>query len=161
MVGVPGNTFGKFVHCVTSLAWAYPNSLRLRILQGDRSWESHPFTISNAPVLHTPETVQAKGLPSRGLLIYARASGDFTRALNEDARLKRGIEASVIVDGPYGGIGAGLADVADNRNVLLVAGGGGVSFTIAVLEELVSRSAEEQACTEVVDFIWVVKVCWF
>jgi hypothetical protein len=64
----------------------------------------------------------------------------------------------VIVDGPYGGVGASMIDVADNRNVLLVAGGGGASFAIAVLEDLVSRSLEQKACTKVADLIWVVKV---
>ncbi|KDN49025.1 hypothetical protein RSAG8_02378, partial [Rhizoctonia solani AG-8 WAC10335] len=137
--------------------WRAGQHVWVRILQGDRSWESHPFTIANAPASHTPDTGNSKGLPSRGLLLYARVAGNFTRALNFDARRSSGIQTNVIVDGPYGGLGAGTVDLADYRNVILVAGGGGASFTIAVLEDLVSRSLEQKACTTVVDFIWIVK----
>ncbi|KAG8689244.1 hypothetical protein FRC11_003584, partial [Ceratobasidium sp. 423] len=133
--------------------WRAGQHVWLRVLHGDYSWESHPFTIANAPVSHTPDV----GLPSRGLLLYARVAGNFTRALNTNARQSSGIQTNVIVDGPYGGLGAGTVDLADSRNVILVAGGGGASFTIAVLEDLVSRSLEQKACTKVVDFLWIVK----
>jgi ferric-chelate reductase len=131
---------------------------RLRILQGNRKWESHPFTIANAPALDAPDIFNPKGSFSRGLLLYVRAAGDFTRALNTEARLHSGFEANVIVDGPYGGIGAGMIDVADSRNVVLVAGGSGASFAVAVLEDLITRSVRGKACTEMADLIWVVKV---
>lgn len=121
-------------------------------------WESHPFTIANAPDFHTPE---GGNLTSRGLLLYARAAGDSTRALNSEARSHSGLRTNVIVDGPYGGIGAGMVDPADSQNVLLVAGGSGASFVIAVLEDLVSRSAMHKIRTEVAELIWVVKVYTF
>ncbi|KAJ1302681.1 hypothetical protein OPQ81_002997 [Rhizoctonia solani] len=137
--------------------WRAGQHVWVRILQGDRSWESHPFTIANAPASNTPHVRNSKAYPSRGLLLYARVSGDFTRALNADARQTSGIKTNVIVDGPYGGLGAGTVDLADNRNVILVAGGGGASFTVSVLEDLVSRSLQQKACTKVVDFLWVVQ----
>ncbi|CAE6465180.1 unnamed protein product [Rhizoctonia solani] len=123
----------------------------------DRSWESHPFTIANAPASHALNTGNAQGLASRGILLYARAAGNFTRALNADAHKSSGIQTRVIVDGPYGGLAAGMVDPAGDKNVILVAGGGGASFTISVLEDLVSRALEKKACTETIDFIWVVK----
>ncbi|CAE7208231.1 unnamed protein product [Rhizoctonia solani] len=137
--------------------WRAGQHVWLRILQGERSWESHPFTIANAPASHTPDTGNSKGLPSRGLLLYARVAGNFTRTLNLDARQSSGIQTNVIVDGPYGGLGAGIVNLADSRNVVLVAGGGGASFTIALLENLVSCSLQRKARTTVVDFLWVVK----
>lgn len=130
-------------------------------MQGDRSWESHPFTIANAPAAHTPDTAKSKEYSSRGLLLYARVAGNFTQALNLDARQSSGIQTNVIVDGPYGGLSAETVELADYRNVILVAGGGGASFTIALLEDLVFRSLEQKACTTVVDFIWIVKVSLF
>ncbi|CAE6415365.1 unnamed protein product [Rhizoctonia solani] len=137
--------------------WKAGQHVWVRILQGDRSWESHPFTIANAPASHTLDTRNSQGHPSRGLLLYARVAGNFTRALNLEARQGSGIQTNVVVDGPYGGLGAGTVEPADYRNVILVAGGGGASLTIALLEDLVSRSLEQKAHTKVVDFIWIVK----
>ncbi|KAH7338868.1 hypothetical protein B0J17DRAFT_393702 [Rhizoctonia solani] len=137
--------------------WRAGQHVWIRILQGDRSWESHPFTIANAPASHTLDKGNSKGLSPRGLLLYARVGGNFTRALNVDARQSSGIQTNVIIDGPYGGLGGGMVNLADHRNVVLVAGGGGASFTVALLEDLVSRSLDQKACTKAVDFIWVVK----
>ncbi|CAE6473105.1 unnamed protein product [Rhizoctonia solani] len=137
--------------------WRAGQHVWLRILQGDRSWESHPFTIANAPASHTLNRGTSKGPSPRGLLLYARVAGNFTRALNVDARQNSGIQTNVIIDGPYGGLGGGIVNLADHRNVVLVAGGAGASFTVALLEDLVSRSLEQNACTRVVDFLWIVK----
>ncbi|CAE6514945.1 unnamed protein product [Rhizoctonia solani] len=141
-----------FLHGVDD-GWRAGQHVWVRVLQGDYSWESHPFTIANAPASHTPDV----GFTSRGLLLYARVAGNFTRSLNTNAHQSSGIQTNVILDGPYGGLGAGTVDLADSRNVILVSGGGGASFTVAVLEDLVSRSLEQKACTKVVDFFWIVK----
>jgi predicted ferric reductase len=157
--GEQGSMFGK---CILGLTPTYQlNTFRLRILQGDRSWESHPFTIANAPASHALSVGNTREHPSPGLLLYARAAGNFTRALNADARKSSRIQTSVIIDGPYGGLSSGMVDPADNKNVILVAGGGGASFTVAVLEDLVSRELEGKGCTKTIDFIWVVKVSLF
>ncbi|GAB1526916.1 hypothetical protein RhiTH_010090 [Rhizoctonia solani] len=144
------------VHGVND-GWRAGQHVWLRILQGERSWESHPFTIANAPASHALDVENPQGLPSRGLLLYARAAGDFTCALNSDAQKNSGFQTTVIVDGPYGGLDAGMVEPASNRSMILVAGGGGVSFTIAILEDLVSRALEKRGCTKTINFLWVVK----
>ncbi|CUA67450.1 putative iron reductase [Rhizoctonia solani] len=137
--------------------WKAGQHVWIRILKDNFSWESHPFTIANAPASHALAMANSKGRASRGLLLYARVAGDFTRTLNLNARQSSDIQTKVIVDGPYGGLGAGTVGPADYRNVILIAGGGGVSFTVAVLEDLISRSLKQKGCTEVIDFIWIVK----
>ncbi|CAE6472832.1 unnamed protein product [Rhizoctonia solani] len=137
--------------------WKAGQHVWIRILKDNFSWESHPFTIANAPASHALAMANSKGRASRGLLLYARVAGDFTRTLNLNARQSSDIQTKVIVDGPYGGLGAGTVGPADYRNVILIAGGGGASFTVAVLEDLVSCSLEQKACTTVIDFIWIVK----
>lgn len=127
--------------------WRAGQHVWLRILQGNRSYESHPFTIANAP-----------SSPSgSGLLLYARAAGDFTRSLNVDTRLQpnSSMKVDVVVDGPYGGMM--MTDLADYKNVLLVAGGAGASFVMSLWEDLVVQSMQRKACTEVVDLVWAVK----
>ena len=84
------------------------------------------------------------------LTLAARANGDWSKALNayaqEEAKGKKGnccdgkesgpSTVMVMLDGPYGGCSI---DLGEYETVLLVAGGSGVTFTLALLDDLVGR----------------------
>jgi ferric-chelate reductase len=109
---------------------------------------------------------------SRSIVLGARVKGDWTRALNRYASMEQGRLASengekedavrvpvhVMIDGPYGGCSL---DLGEYENVLLVAGGGGVTFTLGLLDDLVGRVVRHQRGrgerTRRVEFAWVIR----
>jgi ferric-chelate reductase len=128
-------------------------------------FESHPLTIANAPA-------SISCVASHSIVLGARVSGDWTRALsryasseqerianenNEKADTLR-VPVYVMIDGPYGGCSLDLGDYED---VLLVAGGAGVTFTLGLLDDLVGRIVRHQRArnerTLRVEFAWIVR----
>lgn len=116
--------------------------MRVRAFFGSRVFESHPLTICNAP----PNT---SCLSERSILLGARARGDWSNALNTYARSElpetkskldedppADVPMQVMLDGPYGGCSI---DLGEFENVLLVAGGSGITFTLGLLDDLVGR----------------------
>jgi predicted ferric reductase len=86
-----------------------------RFLARGRWWESHPFSLSEAP-------------DGRSLRITVKASGDFTRRIGEIAPGTR-----VIAEGPFGV----FTDVVRHRERLLfIAGGIGITPIRAMLEAM-------------------------
>ena len=130
-----------------------------------RVFESHPLTIANAPS-------SVSCVASRSIVLGARVKGDWTRALNRYASVEQGRLASesgekvdavqvpvhVMIDGPYGGCGL---DLGEYENVLLVAGGAGVTFTLGLLDDLVGRVVRHQRWrgerTRRVEFAWAIR----
>lgn len=152
--------------------------VRLRVFFDGRVFEAHPLTICNAP----PSITNFKD--GRGLMLAARVCGDWTSSLNALARSElaedklgflRGTgeqlseeepaerTASVMIDGPYGGPAVDFATTCEN--VLLIAGGSGVTFTLGVLDDLVGRIATERRDSEAgcvmrtrrVRFVWCIR----
>jgi ferric-chelate reductase len=68
------------------------------------------------------------------------------------------VPVHVMIDGPYGGCGL---DLGEYENVLLVAGGAGVTFTLGLLDYLVGRVVRHQRGrgerTRRVEFAWAVR----
>ena len=111
-------------------------------------------------------------MASRSIVLGARVKGDWTRALNRYASLEQGrltneggekvdavqVPVHVMIDGPYGGCGL---DLGEYENVLLVAGGGGVTFALGLLDDLVGRIVRHQRrrgeCTRRVEFAWCIR----
>jgi predicted ferric reductase len=142
---------------------------------GGRLFESHPLTIITAP----PSISCLSNIYSPGITLGARAVGDWTRALNEFA-LQKGrldskvlsaekakdidqpifppIHARVMMDGPYGGCSL---DLGRYETVLLIAGGSGVTFTLAMLDDIVGRCVRlgrpHGERTRRIEFAWCVK----
>ncbi len=85
-----------------------------RFLTPGRWWESHPFSLSEAP--------------GRTFRITAKAVGDFSRGL---ASIEPGTR--VVAEGPFGVF---TSDARHRDKVLLVAGGIGITPIRALLEEL-------------------------
>jgi ferric-chelate reductase len=128
-------------------------------------FESHPLTIANAP-----SSISCAA--SHSIVLGARATGDWTRALarhasGEQERIatENGdkvdavrVPVHVMIDGPYGGC---RLDLGDYEDVLLVAGGAGVTFTLGLLDDLVGRIVRHQRLrgerTLRVEFVWVVR----
>ncbi|KAF8202804.1 hypothetical protein K438DRAFT_1581076 [Mycena galopus ATCC 62051] len=132
--------------------------VQLRALIGARAWEAHPLSICCAE-----EGVTCLRAPDGGpigMLLAARACGDWSRALHDfatapkrvlDTKIKEnftpssasddalpGRKAHLILEGPYGGPSLHAPSF---ERVLLFAGGSGVTFTLRVLDDLVGRCA--------------------
>ncbi|THH28732.1 hypothetical protein EUX98_g5458 [Antrodiella citrinella] len=159
--------------------WNAGQHVRLRVFFSGRVLESHPFTIANAPPT-------SSCLPTRGLTVAARVSGDWTRALNtytneEQDRLSEGTTATdeekgarsrvpvhvhVMIDGAYGGCSI---DLGTYESVLLIAGGSGATFTLGLLDDIVARCVKlgrkNGERTRRVEFTWCVRsfgcIDWF
>ncbi|KAM6491232.1 Ferric reductase like transmembrane component domain containing protein [Amanita muscaria] len=164
-----------------SSGWTVGQHVRLRVFFGGRLFESHPLTIMCAP---PSEGTNASEYAGSGILLGARAVGDWTKALNEFA-LREGkklraqrlnseeeeltdatpVPVHVMIDGPYGGCSV---DPSSYETVLLVSGGSGVTFTIGVLDALVGkyiRSGPDQVVTRKIEFVWFIRsygqINWF
>lgn len=126
--------------------------VRLRVFFSGRIFESHPLTILNAPA-------PLSSMCTRELILAARVSGDWTRALNESARREeKTCRVNVMIDGPYGGP---TIDIGEYESVLLVAGGSGATFAIGLLDDIVGRVVNMKRQggerTARVEFVWCIK----
>ncbi|KAK8864285.1 hypothetical protein IAR55_001531 [Kwoniella newhampshirensis] len=154
--------------------WLPTQHVLLRVLRGSGIFESHPFTITNAP--STPFSASP-----RGIMLYAKVSGDWTKKLHTMARDVESFEVGddieekerflangtptvggldhpgqrvqVMIDGPYGGL---KIDLGEYENILLVGGGSGVTFILGGIEEAL-RVREKGRGPGKVDVAWVVK----
>lgn len=123
----PGLTPGRPLLCHTSTA--------------------HPFTIANSAEYDTLMS------DSRGLVLYAKDCGDWTRSLHAHASGKSIEDASppaeqtlkCSIEGPYG---ASYYEPCTMESLLLVAGGSGITYVLSVLEDLIATGTGEPAsCT--------------
>ncbi|BGP38859.1 hypothetical protein JCM10449v2_002797 [Rhodotorula kratochvilovae] len=118
-----------------------------------RGWETHPFTIANAPRECSPLD------GSHNLTLLAKSTGGWTRALEARARAAANPdEARVIncaIEGPYGGVM--YTDFADSHAVVLVAAGSGITFCASVLEELVHLATQGQLAARSATLVWTVR----
>ena len=145
--------------------WEAGQHIMLRVFFEGRVFESHPLTIANAP----PST---SCLASRSIVLGARVTGDWTRALNQYASAEQErityedsekadpvpVPVQVMIDGPYGGCSL---DLGEYESVLLVAGGAGVTFTLGLLDDLVGRIVRHRRGrgerTRRVEFAWAIR----
>ncbi|KAI0328824.1 iron reductase [Cubamyces sp. BRFM 1775] len=156
--------------------WVAGQHVRLRVFFSGRVFESHPLTIVNAPS-------STSCVPSNTLTLGARVLGDWTRAINqyanaeqerllamekeaEKGELPPGVPVQVMIDGPYGG---SSVDLGDYESVLLVAGGAGATFTLAMLDDIVARCVKlgrrNGEKTRRIEFVWCIRsygcIQWF
>jgi predicted ferric reductase len=100
--------------------------------------ETHPFTVVS--------------VTSHALEFVVASYDGFTKDLHEYATQHPGASLRSSIDGPYGAIPAFAKD-ADK--VVLIAGGSGASFTIAVALDMVKKFGDSTKTT--IDFVWAVK----
>ncbi|KAM0754611.1 hypothetical protein T439DRAFT_309389 [Meredithblackwellia eburnea MCA 4105] len=160
-----------------------------------RMFESHPFSIANAPpsvgVLSNSPSSSQNNAPPPGINLFVRSCGEgtWTGDLYETVRMgdkvakalearsssssssddnsapqgrRRLLHMLALVEGPYGGVGRYVS--LDEENVLLVAGGSGMSFVIGLLDEVVGRRVREGKQGRI-EVVWAVRervhVNWF
>ncbi|KIY45553.1 hypothetical protein FISHEDRAFT_66860 [Fistulina hepatica ATCC 64428] len=122
--------------------------LRIHLFIPGRIFESHPLTIMPAPAGQT------------GVVLGARAAGDWSRAVQKYAESRasptekgrKTVPLLALVDGPYGGLPS-LDAVDDGADVFLISGGSGVTYCVAVLASLLQRSHRGRR----VEFVWCVR----
>ncbi|KAH7104492.1 iron reductase [Auriculariales sp. MPI-PUGE-AT-0066] len=151
--------------------WTAGQHVRVRVFIGGRCFESHPLTIVTAPRSITCSN------SARGIILGSRVQGPWSRALNNLAReagtdekkvgvYSKGVHIQLMLDGPYGGC---ALDMARFENVLLVAGGSGITFVLGVLDDLVGRIARQGRLqgelTRRIDIAWCIRsfgcLFWF
>ncbi|KAJ4480196.1 iron reductase [Lentinula aciculospora] len=151
--------------------WIAGQHVRLRVFFSGRVFESHPLTIMNAPSNVTCLATPSSRESGRGIILGARVTGDWTRALNHyaDVEAKAVLAQSAVwvaekkapssdddssvSDTPTfvpevpvqvmldGPYGGCSLDLGQYETVLLIAGGSGATFTIGVLDDIVGRCA--------------------
>ncbi|WVQ72614.1 hypothetical protein IAR50_002172 [Cryptococcus sp. DSM 104548] len=152
--------------------WLPTQHILIRVLNGSGVFESHPFTITNAA------NTAFSAVP-RGIVLYAKVAGDWTKKLHDMARdvatcevghgdeekeafLQNqrsqgtdhpGRKVQVVIDGPYGGL---KMDLGQYEHVLLVGGGSGITFILGSIEEALRTRVEGRGPAKV-DVAWVVK----
>ncbi|KAH9900709.1 iron reductase [Cubamyces lactineus] len=175
LVPVDNNMTLIHVHDCSN-GWVAGQHVRLRVFFSGRVFESHPLTIINAPS-------STSCVPSNTLTLGARVLGDWTRAINQYASVEQerllameketekgelppGVPVQVMIDGPYGG---SSVDLGDYESVLLVAGGAGATFTLAMLDDIVARCVKlgrrNGEKTRRIEFVWCIRsygcIQWF
>ncbi|KAJ5986303.1 hypothetical protein N7451_010668 [Penicillium sp. IBT 35674x] len=89
---------------------------------------AHPFTICSLPS-------RQSGVKSE-LVFYIRHQGGFTAQIYEFAMKNPNATVPVLIDGPYGGIN--MQTWFQSDNVLVIAGGSGVGWTLPFIEQFIS-----------------------
>ncbi|KAH8804906.1 hypothetical protein F5884DRAFT_835327 [Xylogone sp. PMI_703] len=109
-----------------------------------RPFETHPFTVASAEPLE----------------LVIKAYDGFTKSLVKHANENPGVVLRASIQGPYNS----LSHIGDFSHLILVAGGGGASFTFgAAIQAL--RVAESKGKSIRIDFIWALRheeqLTWF
>lgn len=71
------------------------------------------------------------------MVFYLKPRGGITRRLADEAKRKEDVSVRVLIDGPYGGMPARWSKGFDHT--VLIAGGSGSAFTLALIEDWISR----------------------
>ncbi|KAG8993156.1 hypothetical protein FRB94_010976 [Tulasnella sp. JGI-2019a] len=147
--------------------WRAGQHVRLRTVSMQMGcinlFEAHPFTIASV----------AENTNGEGLVLYAKACGDWTNRLYGIASdsgsttavvEKRGSVGSVteqgtrmrmIVEGPYGGSGHDV--MSTFSSAFIVAGGSGITWALSTLEEIIRDAELKRANTRLIHLVWVVQ----
>ena len=96
------------------------------------------------------------------MILLCRVVGGWTRKLHSFAEAANDLsveqtqrQATVIVEGPYGGIGNTL--LPSFSAVLLVAGGSGITHALSLAHDLVLRVPSGVVRARTIDLVWVVR----
>jgi predicted ferric reductase len=100
-----------------------------------RMFEMHPFTI----------------VGTQPLEFIIKAQNGFTRDLHQFALKNPGGALRASLDGPYGT----FPDPMEYEKIVLIAGGGGASFTFGLVNNLLEKM--KGGSSKSIDFIWTVK----
>ncbi|KAG8880518.1 hypothetical protein FRB98_005024 [Tulasnella sp. 332] len=145
--------------------WRAGQHVRLRVVSTQMGvaslFEAHPFTISSV----------AKNPRGEGLVLYAKACGDWTNRLYEVAGSSGsadGVEKAVgfgsaeqstamrmILEGPYGGPGHDV--MSTFTSAFVVVGGSGITWGLSMVDEIIRDVELQRANTKLIHLVWVVQ----
>ncbi|KAJ6445802.1 Flavoprotein transmembrane component [Purpureocillium lavendulum] len=114
----------------TPSSWRPAQHVYLRFLAcGAHALTAHPLTVCSLP--------EADSKRGGEMVFYVQPRGGLTRRLAGMARKQPGLGVTVLLEGPYGGMPERWARGFDRT--LLVAGGSGCGFTLALVDDWVRR----------------------
>jgi NAD(P)H-flavin reductase len=135
--------------------WRAGQHVRIRVpaLGWRLGFEGHPFTISSAP-------------DGEGLILMCKNSGDWTRALHALAQgpsnhsesalgTNAPVDVTMIVEGPHGGLGNTM--LPSFSSVLLCAGGSGITHSLALAHDLMTKATTGVVRARTIDLVWVIR----
>ncbi|KAI0699751.1 iron reductase [Cerioporus squamosus] len=136
--------------------WRAGQHVRLRVFSlgmGLRGWaETHPFTIASVSRCSSGE----------GLVLMVKKAGDWTTKLYEVAQRADYGEANglggsvrVMVEGPYGG--PGHAIFSSFSGAMFVAGGSGITFALAAVQDLMKKDLECRSRVRALELVWCIQ----
>ena len=108
-------------------------------------WHTHPATVLSTPSSHDGD-----------LVFILRARGGFTKKLLRSAEAVASVPTThtALIDGPFP---SRHNDFAAYHTVALIAGGTGVTSTLAILNDLAARAGKRKIAVQTVEFTWVVR----
>ncbi len=135
----------------TQMKWRPGQYVYLR-MPGISVFENHPFTIAS---LCDEDFPSEYGEGYKDMVIVFRPFGGFTRKVLEKA-LEHGPWHTyrAFVDGPYGGMQRRIEAFDD---VVLIAGGSGITAIVSQLLTLIKKMRDGKAVTRKIHVIWALK----
>lgn len=138
-------------------AWAVGQHFYLMFPEGS-IWQSHPFTPLSLPVYGADTQrhsyiFRAKGGETRK--IADLCAKRMTRAMDpQDSHegLMGNARLSVVMQGPYGE--QTMRDLADDSNILCIAGGTGITYVLPVLLDIASKPQNRD---RKISLVWVIR----
>ncbi|KAJ5788049.1 hypothetical protein N7457_003039 [Penicillium paradoxum] len=123
------------------IKWTPGQHVFMRFLTPDlHLFTAHPFTISSA--CHNPDEI---GKPSE-LVFYIKPRGGITGRLKAMAAKSPGCSKKILIEGPYGGISE--PHMARFDTILVIAGGSGGGFSLAIVDEALRLTGTNVSETE-------------
>lgn len=143
----------------TQKKWRPGQYVYLR-MPGISIFENHPFTIAS---LCSEDFPSEYGDQYRDMTLVFRPFGGFTRKVLNSAVEKGPLKTyRAFIDGPYGGM---QREMASFDNVVLFAGGSGITAIVSQLLDLIKRMRDGKAVTKSVQVVWALKrpdtMYWF
>ncbi|RDX55459.1 hypothetical protein OH76DRAFT_1524558 [Lentinus brumalis] len=112
--------------------------------------QSHPFTIGN---MCDPQGGDGNGRAEAEMVFIVRAMRGQTRLLMDRAEPTGCCEIPAMIDGPYGH----PEDIRPFSTCVFIAGGTGVTYTIARMHQLFRDLNASDACAQRVVFVWAIR----
>lgn len=135
----------------TQMKWRPGQYVYLR-MPGISITENHPFTIAS---LWSDDFPSEYGEDYKDMILVFRPFGGFTKRVLEAGHEKGPYHTyRAFVDGPYGGMKRSLTSF---DNVVLIAGGSGITAIVSQLLDLIRRMRDGKAITKSVRVIWALK----
>jgi predicted ferric reductase len=135
----------------TQMKWRPGQYVYLR-MPGISWFENHPFTIAS---LCSDDFPSDYGEDYRDMVLVFRPFGGFTKKAMEMGIAKGPWHTyRAFIDGPYGGMKRKMESFDD---IVLIAGGSGITAIVSQILDLIKRMRDGKAITKTVHVIWALK----